>query len=249
MIKKIIYFCLFYYTLLSAQVVGPILVPTNTKFDFMNVKSGASISHTFILYNGGDIPLTLYGLRSSCNCIKAKLDKNELLPADSAKLKILYKKDNNSSHIDNFVTLQTNDPLNPKLRIYVTRKMPGQTTLSGILKDSTGKALSKPEIFFPVLQHNFGRIKEGEIVDYIFKFYNEGDAPLIIQNITTSCGCTAASVTGKNIAPEKEGELKVQFDSSYKTGKLSRIISIYSNDPIQRVRPIIIFADILKAGK
>ncbi len=38
--------------------------------------------------------------------------------------------------------------------------------------------------------HNFGKLIEGEIVTYSFKFTNLGKGPLVIGHASASCGCT-----------------------------------------------------------
>ena len=51
------------------------------------------------------------------------------------------------------------------------------------------------KIFFPETQHDFGIVKEGQKVEYTFKFQNNGTESLIIKDVKTSCGCTAAVVS------------------------------------------------------
>jgi hypothetical protein len=116
-------------------------------------------------------------------------------------------------------------------------------------KDSSIGAEIGPRIYFPESDHNFGLIKSGAIVDYVFKFYNRGNSNLIIKNITTSCGCTAALVKEKDIPPGKEGELKIEFDSSGREGQLSRRITIFSNDVKEPVKAIMIYANVVRADK
>ncbi|MFY0655111.1 MAG: DUF1573 domain-containing protein, partial [Cyclobacteriaceae bacterium] len=44
-----------------------------------------------------------------------------------------------------------------------------------------------PTFQFAKEEHDFGKIKEGDVVEYEFKFTNTGDAPLIIASATGSC--------------------------------------------------------------
>ncbi|MCK5700296.1 MAG: DUF1573 domain-containing protein, partial [Cyclobacteriaceae bacterium] len=39
--------------------------------------------------------------------------------------------------------------------------------------------------------HDFGDIHQGGKVEHTFNFINSGTAPLIINNVLTTCGCTA----------------------------------------------------------
>ena len=48
---------------------------------------------------------------------------------------------------------------------------------------------------------NFGSVNSGENVQVEFKFKNVGNEVLILKNISTSCGCTAARIEKKEYIP------------------------------------------------
>lgn len=82
---------------------------------------------------------------------------------------------------------------------------------------------------FPETEFNFGSIKEGEVIEKIFTFKNEGQAPLVISNITASCGCTSPDWTKAPVKPGEEGYVKVVFNSTAKTGAQAPTVSIQAN--------------------
>lgn len=88
----------------------------------------------------------------------------------------------------------------------------------------------QPKIQFEKTEHDFGTITEGESVEYIFKFSNAGTDTLVITNVRASCGCTAALVSERVLAPGKSGEIKAVFDSHGRPGKNSKTIAVISND-------------------
>ena len=47
-----------------------------------------------------------------------------------------------------------------------------------------------PQLSFATESHDFGTIKEGDVVETEFKFTNTGKGPLIISSAQGSCGCT-----------------------------------------------------------
>ena len=77
--------------------------------------------------------------------------------------------------------------------------------------------------------YDFGQIKEGEKVEYEFKFTNTGDSPLIISNVQASCGCTTPEYSKNPIAPGDEGMVKVVFNSAGQVGKQHKIVTVTSN--------------------
>lgn len=86
-----------------------------------------------------------------------------------------------------------------------------------------------PEIKFNKEQHDFGLILQGEKVSYIFKYKNIGNADLIITNASASCGCTVPKFSSEPIPPGGEGEIEAIFDSSNRTGKQIKTITVWTN--------------------
>jgi hypothetical protein len=82
---------------------------------------------------------------------------------------------------------------------------------------------------FEARDHDFGTVDEGKVVTHTFKFKNVGEAPLVISNIQTSCGCTTPSYTREPVAPGSTGEIQVQFDSRGKAGVNNKRITVYAN--------------------
>lgn len=80
---------------------------------------------------------------------------------------------------------------------------------------------------------NFGEIAEGAKVDHTFRFKNTGDAPLVINKVSSSCGCTAALLSEDVVQPGASGEVKTTFDSKGFSGAVTKTIYLYTNDPRQ----------------
>lgn len=82
---------------------------------------------------------------------------------------------------------------------------------------------------FSEMEFDFGTINEGKVVEHLFKFTNEGQAPLVISNITASCGCTSPDWTKTPVKPGEEGFVKVIFNSTAKTGTQAPTVTIQAN--------------------
>ena len=244
---KVLALFIFFYALSFAQSVGPRVTVPQLTYEFYDLAKGAKLDHAFMIYNGGGAVLKLYGVSTSCKCITASLDKTTLQPADSAKLSVEYTNTGTPTSLENYISIKTNDPDNPDVRIFLNRVVPPTgPTLSQMPNDTVGGKGAAPIIYFPETEHNFGQMKQGTIDSYTFKFMNKGNSNLRIRDITTSCGCTAALIKEKDIAPGKEGEILVQFDSSGKLGKLVRRVTVLSNDPKDTYKALLIYADVTK---
>ena len=64
---------------------------------------------------------------------------------------------------------------------------------------------------------------------HVFKVTNEGETPLVVTKVVTSCGCTSPDWTKEPIATGKNGEIKVTFDPTGRPGPFAKTISVYSN--------------------
>lgn len=105
--------------------------------------------------------------------------------------------------------------------------------------------ITQPKIVVSPDVHDFGKIGWGT-VSYNFLVSNIGDDTLIIKRVSTSCGCTRASVDKKNLQPGDSTNLTVIFSpASHKiTGRAVRKITIWSNDPNYPRKSVLIKATV-----
>ena len=95
-----------------------------------------------------------------------------------------------------------------------------QTALA--LKDSTTVQILDSS-------YNFGKVTDGEKVEYSYRFKNIGTKPLVIVEATASCGCTVPQKPEKPILPGETGFIKIVFDSKGRVGEAHKTISVISN--------------------
>jgi len=113
-----------------------------------------------------------------------------------------------------------------------------------LLSGSLAFAGNGAKIKFKKESQDFGRVKQGEVLNYVFVFKNEGDEILEIRNVRTSCGCTAALVSNEQIMPGKEGEIKVTFDTRGFVKRVTKYVYVESNDPAQPSKELTLSAEI-----
>lgn len=100
-----------------------------------------------------------------------------------------------------------------------------------LLMMTTVPAWSAPQVTAEAMSHDFGEIIQGDKVDFTFRFRNTGDELLVIDSVHSSCGCTAALLSSKRIAPGDTGEIKTTFDSSNFRDAIHKTITMETNDP------------------
>ena len=88
---------------------------------------------------------------------------------------------------------------------------------------------SNTVIKFETIEHDFGDIMEGEKVSYSFKFNNVGKDDLVITSVSTTCGCTVTDFPKDPVKPGEGGTIEVTFNSSGKSGKQVKVITVATN--------------------
>jgi hypothetical protein len=95
---------------------------------------------------------------------------------------------------------------------------------------------AQAKIQFSEIKHDFGNVKEANgPVSHVFTFKNAGNAPLVIQNVETSCGCTSPEYTKEPVQPGKSGIVKATFDPSGRPNFFDKNLTVISNAENNRV--------------
>lgn len=89
---------------------------------------------------------------------------------------------------------------------------------------------TEPSITFDQTSFNFGKINELDgFKTHIFTYTNNGSQPLMIYDITTTCGCTVPEYSKEPIAPGSTGKVKVTFDPLGRPGAFRKNITVKTN--------------------
>jgi len=86
-----------------------------------------------------------------------------------------------------------------------------------------------PIIEFNETEHDFGEIERSIPVETTFSYKNTGNAPLVITDIKTSCGCTTPKGWSKDpLAPGESGSFSITYNGSG-SNKISKTITVSAN--------------------
>lgn len=98
--------------------------------------------------------------------------------------------------------------------------------------------------------YDFGRIKKSDgIVSTTFEVENHGREPLVIGEISTSCGCTSAEVEDTTLGFNDETTLTVYFDPNFHEepqGRITRSVFVPTNDPDMPELQFDVYVEILE---
>lgn len=108
-------------------------------------------------------------------------------------------------------------------------KLPSSIVENPATAAGSVKADDMPVMYFDKLEHDFGRVIQGEVITYAFRLENTGRKPLVIASVSSSCGCTVADYPAGALEPGSEGFIKVTFDSNNRRGFQSKTVTVLAN--------------------
>lgn len=88
------------------------------------------------------------------------------------------------------------------------------------------KKMAKIEFKTDVI--DYGTIEKGADGVRVFEFTNTGDAPLIISDVKSTCGCTVPKKPKGPIMPGETGEISVKYDTN-RVNPIRKTITVISN--------------------
>jgi hypothetical protein len=99
-----------------------------------------------------------------------------------------------------------------------------QSSGADILPSPTG-----PSIRFASMEHDFGSLWVGQEESCEFEFSNTGTERLVINKITTTCGCTAAQPSRTELEPGETSVIRATFKPTT-SGRQTKHVMVVSND-------------------
>ena len=75
---------------------------------------------------------------------------------------------------------------------------------------------------------DYGTIDKGSNGVRVFEFTNTGNAPLIISNVKSTCGCTVPKKPKGPILPGATGQIEVKYDTN-RVNPIRKTITVTSN--------------------
>jgi Protein of unknown function (DUF1573) len=95
---------------------------------------------------------------------------------------------------------------------------------------------------------DFGRAQQNKTLRKEFTLRNFGEAQLVIEGVSTTCGCTAAITADTHVEPGGSTQLRVTLQTRSYSGKVERQVLVRSNDPQTPLLSVKVSAMVEKAG-
>ncbi|MCS6895921.1 MAG: DUF1573 domain-containing protein [Bacteroidia bacterium] len=220
---------------------------------FGTIKTNEKRTSSVTLYNDSDKPMELKEFREvpkhikvSYRTSKGDVSSYNLPPKDTVQVVVEYDAGAAGDYgfVYHLLKLPTNDAAEADKAFYVT------ANIEEYFGELTEEALKvAPRAEFSATEFNYGKIKAGDKVTHEFRITNTGKKPLIIRKVKASCGCTAANPDKSELKPGESTTIKVTFDSTGRSGRDSKTVTVITNDPRQPTTNLVIQGEIEAVAK
>jgi hypothetical protein len=144
-------------------------------------------------------------------------------------------------NVSDMVKIKLNGVIQENLYYYVSANL--VEDFSSLTKEELDNA---PVFKVESTTVDLGKIKGSTQNEVEFKFKNEGKTDLLIRFIRSTCGCTAVQQGNQGVGI-KQGEsssIKAVFNSGTYSGKVTKAIYVYTNDPKNSEVVLMLTADV-----
>jgi len=196
---------------------------------FTNVKKNEKKMRVMQLINTSQAPIKVEfdGLPAHLTLIS---NPETLKPGQKGIVEGTYDatKNNGWGTVSDMVKIKLNGVLQENLYYYVSANL--VEDFSSLTKEQLANA---PVFALDSTTVNLGKIKGGTQNQVVFKFKNSGKSDLFIRYIRPTCGCTAVQQgqQGVGIKPGEASTINAVFNSGTYSGKVTKAIYVYTNDP------------------
>jgi hypothetical protein len=175
--------------------------------------------------------------------LSIKATPETLKPGQKGLIEGTYDATKNTGwgNVSDMVKVKVNDVVQENVYYYVSANL--VEDFSSLSKEDL---LNAPVFKIPSTTVDLGKIKGSTQNDVEFKFKNEGKRDLVIRNIRSTCGCTAVQQgnQGIGIKPGESSSIKATFNSGSYSGKVTKAIYVYTNDPKNSELVLMLNADV-----
>lgn len=92
---------------------------------------------------------------------------------------------------------------------------------------------------------DLGEIEEGGQYERYLELTNAGDGVLMLEDVKTSCGCTAAAVDSDvELKPGEKQKIRITFNSRGMEGGVTKKVTVRTNDPVNPSLEVVLRANV-----
>lgn len=215
----------------TKPAAGPRWVCEQPTLDFGTVWEGVTVERRFIFRNDGDSRLTIEEPKPHCSCSTTPDWTKEVPPGGTGVIPFVLKTANKPhGPLKEYLTIETNDPANRSLQIWLTGNIKAVCTEHVVYdaiqeqKKAAGVKTTNPT------KASFGTIQATDRLHRVIRLRNPNEQPLTLQ-LQPAPPNPQFRVEFKEITPGQEFELTIFGEPPFPLGSSSMPIQFKTNIP------------------
>lgn len=211
-------------------------------FNMGRVLTEAPVSKVFEVYNQGTEPLVFQEKVLAPEHIKVSFRPEEIAPESRGEIVLTYdvKARNELGWVSDNLVVFTNESEEQSRKSFSV-----MATIEEYFPPMTEEEIGRaPRLQLDKTTHDFGNIKEGNVVETAFIITNTGKEDLNIRKTKANCGCTVSTPEKDTLAPGESSQIKVTFDTKGRRGNQYKTVTIFSNDPVAPTQTVTLKGDV-----
>ena len=229
--------------LFTFPVGGAVRLESN-HLAFTNVKKNEKKDRTMQIVNTSDKDATVEFLNLPPH-LTLKIKPETLKPGQKGVVEGVYDGSKNAGwgNVSDMVKLKVNGVTQENVYYYISANL--VEDFSNLTKAEMDNA---PVFKIASTTVDIGKMKGSEQKEAEFKFQNTGKRDLIIRQVRSTCGCTAVQQNGDGVVkPGEWSAIKATFSSGGYSGKVTKVVYVYTNDPRNSEVTLMLNADVEQA--
>jgi hypothetical protein len=209
---------------------------------FTNVKKTEKKIRVLPVINPSEVPVKIEFDQIPAH-LTIKATPETLKPGQKGLIEGTYDATKNSGwgNVSDMVKVKLNGVVQENVYFYISANL--VEDFSSMTKE---EMLNAPVFKLETNAVDLGKIKGSTQNDVEFKFTNSGKNDLFIRHVRATCGCTAVQQgsQGVGIKPGQSSSIKATFNSGGYSGKVTKAIYVYTNDPKNSEVVLMLNADV-----
>jgi hypothetical protein len=209
---------------------------------FTNVKKTEKKIRVMPVVNTSEVPVKIEFDQIPAH-LTLKATPETLKPGQKGLIEGSYDATKNAGwgNVSDMVKVKLNGVVQENVYYYISANL-----VEDFSKMTKEDMLNAPVLKLETNAVDLGKIKASTQNEVEFKFTNAGKNDLIIRHVRSTCGCTAIQQgsQGVGIKPGQSSSIKAAFNSGGYSGKVTKAIYIYTNDPKNSEVVLMLNADV-----
>jgi Protein of unknown function (DUF1573) len=206
---------------------GPVRFESQV-MSFLNIKKNEKKIRVMPVINnsGSTVKLEFDGLPAH---LEMKANPETLKPGEKGLVQGTYDANKNPGGWGNLsdpVKIKIDGVVQNNIYLYISANL--VEDFSGLSKEDL---LNAPVFKVATTTVDLGTMQQATNKEVEFKFTNEGKRNLNIRFVKASCGCTAVLQGDPVVKPGQASSIKANFSSGGYSGKVTKAIYVYTDDP------------------